>query len=293
MGFHVLHVFQHGSTLAKERGFIVCRSQEGGERRLPHGDIRAVIVAARGVTLTSRFVSSILEGDGIIVHCDERYQPCGITSALDRVVDRRAFLRQASRPAGLNARLWRKMLHGKTANQIATLRHLGLCCPALDAALRTGRIDEGNAARKYWRLYFPALGFPSTGRDRLDAAPPNQMLNYGYAVLAALLHRSLVIHGLLPTLGVQHTTRYRSTPLVFDIMEPLRPVVDLLLAQFLQGAECDMKSWTRHIGSALRDHRVDHARYSLKLMDAIDASASSLARAYSENSAALFWAPAL
>jgi CRISPR-associated protein Cas1 len=95
MGFHVLHVFQHGATLAKERGFIVCRSQEGGERRLPHEDIRAVIVAARGVTLTSRFVSAILEGDGIIVHCDERYQPCGITSSLDRVVDRSGHLRPA------------------------------------------------------------------------------------------------------------------------------------------------------------------------------------------------------
>jgi len=293
MGFHVLHVFQHGATLAKERGFIVCRSQEGGERRLPHEDIRAVIVAARGVTLTSRFVSSILEGDGIIVHCDERYQPCGITSALDRVVDRKAFLRQASRPAALNARLWRKMLRAKTENQIATLRHLGLSCPALDAAFRTGRIDEGNAARKYWRLYFPALGFPSIGRDRMDSAPPNQMLNYGYAVLAALSHRSLLIHGLMPALGVQHTTRYRSTPLVFDIMEPLRPVVDFLLSQFLQGADRDMKSWTKHIGTALRDHRIAHARYSLKLMDAIDASTSSLARAYSENSAALFWTPAL
>jgi CRISPR-associated protein Cas1 len=293
MSFHVLHVFQHGATLAKERGFIVCRSQEGGERRLPHEDIRAVVVAARGVTLTSRFVSAILEGDGIIMHCDERYQPCGITSALDRVVDRKAFLRQASRPTALNARLWRKMLRGKTGNQISTLRHLGLSCPALDTAFRTGRIDEGNAARKYWRLYFPALGFPSTGRDRMDSAPPNQMLNYGYAVLAALFHRSLLIHGLIPALGVQHSTRYRSTPLVFDIMEPLRPVVDFLLSQFLQGADRDMKSWTKHIGAALRDHRIAHARYSLKLMDAIDASASSLARAYSSNSAAVFWIPAL
>jgi hypothetical protein len=38
---------------------------------------------------------------------------------------------------------------------------------------------------------------------------------------------------------------------------------------------------------------MEHKRYSLKLMDAIDASASSLARAYAENSAAPFWTPKL
>ena len=36
-----------------------------------------------------------------------------------------------------------------------------------------------------------------------------------------------------------------------------------------------------------------HERYSLKLMDAIDASASSLARSYAEKAAEPFWVPEL
>jgi CRISP-associated protein Cas1 len=293
MSFHVLHVFQHGAILAKENGFIVCRSQDGEVRSLPHEDIRAVIIAARGVTLTSQFISAILVSDGIILHCDESYRPCGITSALSRVIDRVAFLRQATQPPRLNLRLWRQMLIGKTENQIAVLRYLEISSPYLQLALKSGNIDEGNAARKYWRLYFPAIGFPDTGRDRKENASPNQMLNYGYAVLEALCHRSLLIHGLLPTIGVQHTARYRSTPLVFDIMEPFRPVVDLMLARFLKQQAGDMKAWSKHIGSALREHRLDHKRYSLKLMDTIDACASSLARAYAENTATAFWTPKL
>ena len=293
MSFHVLHVFQHGATLAKEHGFVVCRSSSGEERRMPHQDIRAVVIAARGVTLTSRFVSAVLEGDGVILHCDETYKPCGMTAALGRVVDRRAFLRQASRPAALNSRLWKKMLRGKTENQLAVLRELGLSSAHLVAALKSGKIDEGNAARRYWKLFFPAIGHAGSGRDRTNSDSPNQMLNYGYAVLAALCHRSLLIHGVIPALGVKHTTRYRSTPLVFDLMEPFRPMVDFLLARFLKDSESDMKAWTKCIGTALREHRVRHARYSLKLMDAIDASASSLARAYSENSAKVFWSPNL
>ncbi len=49
MSFHILHVFQHGATLAKEQRFIVCRALDKKERRLPHEDMRAVIIAARGV----------------------------------------------------------------------------------------------------------------------------------------------------------------------------------------------------------------------------------------------------
>ena len=291
MSFHVLHVFQHGAVLAKEHGFILCRSQEGEVRRLPHTDIRAVVIAARGVTLTSRFVSAILEGDGIILHCDETYKPCGITAPLARVIDRTTFLRQASQPSRLNSRLWLEMLKAKTQNQIAVLSELGRTSAYLTAALRSGKIDEGNAARKYWQLYFPAIGFSNTGRERKDTTAPNQMLNYGYAVLAALCHRGILVHGLMPTLGVQHTARYRSTPLVFDLMEPLRPLVDLFLSQFLKEGELTMKAWTKHIGSALREHRIHHKRYSLKLMDAIDTCASSLARAYSQNSVSHFWTP--
>ena len=36
MSFHILHVFQHGATLAKEQGFIVCRAH-GRRLRFAHG----------------------------------------------------------------------------------------------------------------------------------------------------------------------------------------------------------------------------------------------------------------
>ena len=117
---------------------------------------------------------------------------------------------------------------------------------------------------------------------------PNQMLNYGYAVLAALCHRSLLIHGLTPLLGVKHTTRYHADPLVYDLMEPFRPAVDLLLAEFMIGEDIEMRAWTKKVGTELRERRVMHDRFSIKLMDAIDASANSLARSYSEKSDKLF-----
>jgi len=290
---HILHIFQHGAVLGRERGFITCKADGHDERHLPLDDVRAVIIAARGVTLSSSFLSGLLETDAIVLHCDEHYQPCGWTAPLARVVDLKVFQHQTSRPRRLNERLWQEMLRGKTLNQSRVLQHKQLRSPHLELALKREEFDEGNCARRYWQLYFPSIGWSATRRDRKENTAPNQMLNYGYAVLAALCHRSLIVHGLLPQLGVHHLPRYRSDPLVYDLMEAFRPAVELMLAEFMLGSDVSMKAWAKKVGVELRECRVRREAYKLKLMDAIDASGNSLARAYEELSAAPFWVPEL
>jgi CRISP-associated protein Cas1 len=293
MSHHILHVFQHGAVLARERGLIVCRSPESADRQLPLEDVRAVVIAARGVTLTSNFVSGVLEQDAIILHCDGNYQPCGWTAPLGRVVDLRAFQGQAAQLRKLNEKLWHQLMRGKTFNQARVLEHKKVRSPHLELALRRNEFDEGNCARRYWQLYFPSIGYSGTRRERKEDTPPNQMLNYGYAVLAALCHRSLIVHGLMPQMGVHHKPRYRSDPLVYDLMEPFRPAVELMLAEYLLGDEVTLRGWAKKVGMDLKERRVKHGAFTLKLMDAIDASANSLARAYAARSASEFWVPEL
>jgi len=246
------------------------------------------------VTLTSSAVAGVLEQDGILLHCDSRYAPIGVTAPLPRVIDATAYLHQAKQPKVLNRQVWNKLLIGKTTNQQAALRELGLSSAHLVRALKTGRIDEGNCARRYWQLFFPAIGWQGSSRDQTADNPPNLMLNYGYTVLATLCHRALLIHGLSPLLGVGHVPRYRADALVYDLMEPYRPFVDQMLAIFLaENEQSDMTTWGRHVGRELRDRRVSHKRYSLKLMDAIDKSASTLNRCYKERQVAPLWYPSL
>ena len=71
-------------------------------------------------------------------------------------------------------------------------------------------------------------GLPDFTRDR-QGIPPNNLLNYGYAILRAVIARSLVSSGLLPTLGIHHHNRYNAYCLADDIMEPYRPYVDSLV----------------------------------------------------------------
>jgi CRISPR-associated protein Cas1 len=296
MSFHVIHIVQHGSTLGKDRGFLTCRTPAGlglPDRRMPLEDIRAVIIAARGVTLTSSAIGALLDAEAIVLHCNEKYQPCGLTAPLPRIIDTRTFLSQTSRPARLNLAIWKRLLISKTLNQQAVLGRLRSFSAYLDRALKSRKIDEGNCARKYWQLYFPSIGWGGTSRDRKLDTPPNRMLNYGYTVLATLCHRALLVHGLNPLIGVGHLPRYRSAPLVYDLMEPYRPFVDAMLAEFMSGSQISDEKWARYIAAQLREQRVHHERFSLKLMDALDKSASTLARCYANGCAESLWVPVL
>jgi CRISPR-associated protein Cas1 len=161
----------------------------------------------------------------------------------------------------------------------------------LDRAVRKKRVDEANVARKYWQLYFPSIGYIATGRERKTDSPPNQMLNYGYAVLASLCHRAILIHGLSPLLGVGHAVGYRSDPLVYDLMEPYRPFVDRMLARFLSKPEVDMDTWCRRVADGLREIYLDKQGKNIRLLNAVDISARSLAECYREENAEPLWLP--
>ena len=90
MSYHVLHVLRHGALLSKSQGFIVCRDKDEITGRVALSDIRAVVIAARGVLLSSSVISALLENDAVILHCDSKYQPCGVSAALPRTVNLKA-----------------------------------------------------------------------------------------------------------------------------------------------------------------------------------------------------------
>ena len=89
---------------------------------------------------------------------------------------------------------------------------------------------EGRAAAYYWKNLFPDIAGFTRGRE---GVPPNNLLNYGYAILRAVVARSLVASGLLPTLGIHHHNRYNAYCLADDIMEPYRPLVDKLVMEIV------------------------------------------------------------
>ena len=106
---------------------------------------------------------------------------------------------------------------------------------------------EARASAFYWPRVFPGIKGFVRGRDEL---PPNNLLNYGYAILRAVVARALVSSGLLPTLGIHHHNRYNAYCLADDIMEPYRPFIDALVCDIVKSGT-DYQNLTKDIKSKL------------------------------------------
>lgn len=82
---------------------------------------------------------------------------------------------------------------------------------------------EGQAARHYWRCLFG----PTFKREKLGAEDTlNAALNYGYAVVRALVARELAVASLTPMLGIGHNSHENPFNLADDFTEVYRYLVE-------------------------------------------------------------------
>lgn len=136
----------------------------------------------------------------------------------------------------MRKQLWQQTTKQKILNQEAILRRYTeaetKCMRVWANNVRSGDPDnlEARAAAYYWKNIFPSL--PLFTRER-EGIPPNNLLNYGYAILRAVIARALVGSGLLPTLGIHHHNKYNAYCLADDIMEPYRPYVDNMVIDIM------------------------------------------------------------
>lgn len=118
-------------------------------------------------------------------------------------------------------------------------------------------------------------------RER-EGDAPNSLLNYGYAIVRAVVARSLVASGLLPTLGIHHHNRYNAYCLADDIMEPYRPYVDELVVKIIESGE-DCSELTTNLKRQLLSLPVTEVVINGQrspLMVAAQQTTSSLAKCY-------------
>ncbi len=73
-----------------------------------------------------------------------------------------------------------------------------------------------------------------TGNRNGATDPTNALLNYGYALLEAETRIACYSGGLHPGLGIIHADRDGRASFVYDLMEPVRPVVDRMVFEFIR-----------------------------------------------------------
>jgi CRISPR-associated protein Cas1 len=99
---------------------------------------------------------------------------------------------------------------------------------------------EAFAASRYWQLIGLKLPEPWNFSNRVKKNPTdpyNASVNYLYGMLRNQVETSVLSIGLDPALGIMHRDGYKMPSLVFDLMEPFRPIVDRILIDSLLNGE--------------------------------------------------------
>ena len=129
-------------------------------------------------------------------------------------------------------RLWQSIVKAKILNQAICLYLTGHTSQAEALRAMAERVRSGdseNVEAAAAQFYFPVLF--GEGFTRGEDNGVNAGLNYGYAVLRGCIARYLAVYGFLPSLGLHHRSTLNAFNLADDLIEPFRPVVDLLTAR--------------------------------------------------------------
>lgn len=205
------------------------------KRTIPIEDIGVVILEHKQITITLALTAALLDNNCAIITCNDYYLPTGLLLPLDgHNLQSERYQEQINASEPLRKQLWQQTVSSKIRSQAYVLSKIlveNRNMLTWASSVRSGDADnlEGRAAAYYWKNVFGDTTFVRGQFEDIQ----NAMLNYGYSVVRAMMARSLVAAGLLPTLGIHHHSRYDAYCLADDIMEPYRAFVDLKVLELL------------------------------------------------------------
>jgi CRISPR-associated protein Cas1 len=197
-------------------------------------EVLSVTLSNPACTISVQALAELGRAGVVVTACGSDRTPSAVMMPLSphgMVAARMASQANMSRP--VKKKLWRQVVRGKIRNQghvLQTLHGEDFGLMRLSTTVLSGdRTNvEATAAVRYWQAVFGDSQFI---RDP-EMGGRNSLLNYGYAVIRSLTARAICAHGLHPALGIQHHGRGNIMCLADDLMEPLRPLVDLTVARF-------------------------------------------------------------
>lgn len=226
-----IEIAEGNRYLHVQRGFLCIEDKaEGLDARIPLDDINTLIISARWCSLSNHVYSALAERGAPIVFCDKNYNPSSISWPIEGNYRQAAVMdAQCGASVPVHKQLWKAIVRNKIEHQAAVLElcHLNNN-PLLKMCKRVKSGDTENHEAQAAAYYFGKLFGPEFKRNRDDAGI-NAALNYGYMVLRGTVARAVCGAGLHPTLGIHHKSALNPMRLVDDLMEPFRPLIDLVV----------------------------------------------------------------
>lgn len=298
MSYHILHLTTPDCYLYIDKGLLFCKYKNENMKSIALDDLRAIIVATFGVSFSNNAISRLLENDVIILHCNSSYKPVGWSIPIDRVIRTKVFHNQIAQNKDFEIKLWKKILKSKVLNQAICLDLAGIENHNLYNLINKPLMNEANIAKQYWQNYF-SLFKDNLKREHKSANSfENGCLNYGYAVINSLIYRSVIIHGLIAGLGIYHKEKYKSLPLIYDLMEPYRAFIDYYFYLFKKENNKEyekenFQGWFKFLSDCIKNYRLKIDNISYKFIDSIDIYIEKIVNGFMEFSVDKIFLPKL
>ncbi|MGH9821169.1 MAG: type II CRISPR-associated endonuclease Cas1, partial [Pyrinomonadaceae bacterium] len=225
----------HGCYVHKKHKQLMIEKDKETVGTVPIEDLGVLIIDSPQTTISAGLISYLAENNVALVFTDAKHLPSSVSIPFsNNSLQNKILQQQVAVSVPQKKRLWASIISAKILNQS---RSLGLCGGDGTALAKIAkRVPSGDpknleayAARIYWQKLFGG-----DFRRNRDAADANMLLNYGYAIIRASMARAIVATGLHPAFGIHHNNQYNAMPLADDLMEPLRPFIDVRVWAIIQ-----------------------------------------------------------
>ncbi len=226
-----------------------------GEIQIPLKDISTIVLDNLNISLTTRLLCRIAENNISMVICDQQHLPIGLFSSYDnhsRMAKKIKY--QIERDTIFYDELWMRIIGVKIRNQAKVLEILGKNKSRIDEL--NGYIrditlgDKTNREAHAAKVYFNELFGTTFSRGNSDLII-NSALDFGYSIIRSYIARLCVGYGLNSQIGIHHKNEYNRFNLVDDLIEPVRPVVDLFAMKLVADAGF-LTSYHRNVSVGLK-----------------------------------------
>lgn len=205
---------------------------------VPIEDLGILILDHLAITQSTGLLSACLKNNVAVVACDNKHLPNSMFLSFNgNSLQTKTISKQIQIKMPLRKKLWQAIIKAKIGEQAKVLNKTkGDSHPLSTLITRVKSGDSSNVESLAARLYWQKLFGQDFQRAR-ERAGINSLLNYGYTVIRAAVARAIVSTGLHPSLGLHHHNQYNNFCLADDLMEPLRPAVDMTVYQIIHDTD--------------------------------------------------------
>lgn len=280
MSDHRILLIENPASLAVDLTRLRIRRHGFNDYFVSPRDIAVLCLHHHTIQITVQAIRALAEAGASVIITDKIHHPCAwlLPQVGSGELGRRLRQQIAFDSSEEKARLWQAIVQTKLNTQAVNLRHLerpgALRLERLAKQVQPGDVTkcEGQGAKHYWANLFEE-GFKREKQGADDNI--NARLNFGYAVLRAMIARALVMAGLNPALGLGHYNLENPFNLADDFIEPYRFIVDRHIAQGGRG-EFDSAARKNILGFVKQEIKLKGGSY--RLPAAITESVASFVR---------------